>query len=91
MPSDFQISKVGSNHVTKRISKQVRVLAAVRTERHFLQVCGKTLRAGLVPRSQTAAFQVYSKHEGVLAVSRSLKRGPIDPACTGAPARPVLA
>jgi hypothetical protein len=45
--------------VTKRISKLVWILLAVKTARHFLQVRGKMLRADFAPRSQTAALQVY--------------------------------
>ena len=48
---------VGSNHMTQSIEEQIGTLATVKTELHFIQVCGKVLRAYPVPRPDDAALQ----------------------------------
>ena len=39
------------------VNEKISVLPAIEAELHFVQVCGKMLRADLVPRSNDAAFQ----------------------------------
>jgi hypothetical protein len=79
--NEFFEFKVGRlNHFGAHIAEQIRVLAIVESEAHFLQICREMFRINFMPRSDSSALQETERRfHGVRAnVSMRVLPGVLD-------------